>query len=164
MSRRSLISRYGMSRARIWLVLLGLFAIVLGSFAAIVTGNEYWPFSPYRMFSRIETPAVEDKLRLYGVRADGSEIPLLADDLLHPLNDVRILIGMRRLQLAGDFAGIETGLNDILNRYTTRQLAGEHAGERLTALRLYEVEWDIASDSADFITPDRRELIAEVTR
>lgn len=130
-----------------------LLAILAGQAAAIVSGRELWPFSPYPMFSKPLGDTVS-RFWLHGMLADGSEVPLRQRSAFHPF---------RLAQLEGALARMDAGelaeaARDMLARYESRRAAGDHRGPRLSALRIYRVTWDTGVPAGE---PLARELLAE---
>ena len=56
-----------MSRRRLVLAHVVIGTLILGSYYAIVFDQEYWPFSPYPMYSYIMDDKMVLGMRLYGV-------------------------------------------------------------------------------------------------
>ncbi|MCK6461169.1 MAG: hypothetical protein L6Q95_14905 [Planctomycetes bacterium] len=131
-----------------------LVAILLGQAAAIVSGRELWPFSPYPMFSRSLAPTVE-RFWLCGVREDGAEIALRSTAAFHPFRLAQLEGALARM----DAPALAEAARDMLARYEARRLAGRHDGAPLRSLRIYRVVWRTAAPSG--AEPLSRELLAE---
>ena len=143
-----------MSRSRRLFANLIIAAILAGSAAAIVTGLELWPFSPYPMFSAVRRGPTVTSLWLYGVLPGGEEVPLSDRAAFHPFRLAQLEAALARL----DLPGREEGLRDILARHETRR----HAGPGLAGLRLYRMTFGIDARAANRDRPLARELLAEV--
>jgi hypothetical protein len=134
-----------------------ILAILGGQAAAIVTGRELWPFSPYAMYSNLRRGPTISRLWVVGVSEGGAETPLHGA-MLHPFRFSQLEAGLGRL----DGEVRREGLSDLLRRYEVRRLAGRHAGPALEALRLYRMTFDAAADGDR--RPLARDLLAEVRR
>ena len=134
-----------------------LLAILLGSAAAIVSGRELWPFSPYPMFSSVQEAVVE-KLWIRGVLADGTEIRIASHRAFHPLRLAQLTAGLQRL--SGD--RLDAALRDVLARYGIHRRAGHHGGPALAGIRIYRMTFALDADLAGRDRPLSRELVAEV--
>jgi hypothetical protein len=134
-----------------------LLAILLGSAAAIVTGKELWPFSPYPMFSSLRGGPSLGSLWFRGVLADGTEVQLPGSRAFHPLRLAQLTAALERL--SGD--RLEEALLDLLTRYGVRRRAGRHDGPPLKGLRLYRMTFAFDPDPAGRDRPISRELVAE---
>lgn len=146
------------------LVVYALGAVVLGgSVFDSVTDTEHWPFSPYSMFSYVETPADHSYtlLRLYGVtqRQPLLEFPMYKNEYFEPFDNSRmpaaLLIAVRENRLT-------PALEDCLKRYDALRTSGIHHGPALQALRLYRVTWLLDPQARNVDNPDRKELLGEV--
>ena len=116
------------------------------------------------MFSAIHRATVLEWPRLFGVAADGSEVPLVDHDYLWPLDQSRLPIGLRHIyRTQQDLPRVHAALEDCLARYERRRVAGRHDGPALRGIRLYMVAWDIQPYASNLDQPKARELIAEAT-
>jgi len=153
-----------MSRPRLLLAHLLIAGVVGGSLYDIVTRQEHWPFSNYPMFSDVHRSSVLRWPRLYGVTAEGDEVPLLSYRELWPLDQSRLPIGLRALYTeAGADQRVRTALRDVLRRYESRRPSGAHSGRPLVAVRLYLVSWPIEPFAANLNRPNDRRLLADAT-
>jgi len=147
-----------MTRSRRLLANLLVLGVVAGSAAAIGTGHELWPFSPYPMFSRTHRGPTVERLWVYGVLPDGREVPLSDRRAFHPLRLAQLEAALTNLGPAGRREGLE----DMLSRYEVRRGAGRHGGPRFTGLRLYRMAFELEDDAGNRDRPLVRELLAEV--
>jgi len=146
-----------MSRSRRALANLVIAAILAGSGAAIVTGRELWPFSPYPMFSALRRgPTVED-VWLYGVLPGGDETPLSDRSAFHPFRLAQLKVALERLAPPAR----QEALADMLARYEQRRRSGWHAGPELAGLRVYRLTFELDDRAANRERPLARELLAE---
>jgi hypothetical protein len=154
-----------MSRVRLVFVHAVILTIIGGSMYDIVTRQEHWPFSNYPMFSTVHRERVLTWPRLYGVTADGRELPLVRHDELFPLDQSRLPLGLRRIhQETGAGPRLHAALADVLRRYEVRRAAGEHRGPELAGVRLYTVRWPLMPHAANLANPRWREQLLEVRR
>ena len=151
-----------MSTRRLLLAHLLIVFVLAGSAYDIGTRQEHWPFSNYPMFSTIHREPVLTWLRLFGVTADGREIPLLSYNDLWPLDQSRLPLGLRRLADQPDGGQrLQAAITDVLLRYNTRRAHGEIEGPELQAIRLYKVGWTLEPFAANIDRPSSRVLMAE---
>lgn len=146
-----------MTRRRRVVADLVLVAILVGSGAAIVTGRELWPFSPYPMFSSVRRGPFLEQLWLEGVLADGTAVPLPGPRALHPLRLAQLVTVLERLPRED----MPEALRDVLRRYDAGRRAGRHDGAPLKGLRLYRMTFAPEPDPAGRDRPRSRELLAE---
>ena len=138
--------------------------VILGSAYDIATRQEHWPFSDYPMFAAIHRATVLEWPRLFGVTADGSEIALVSHEYLWPLDQSRLPIGLRHIYATERNATrLHAALEDCLERYERRRIAGRHDGPALRGIRLYVVAWDIEPYARNLDQPRSRQLIGEAT-
>ena len=138
--------------------------VILGSAYDIATRQEHWPFSDYPMFSAIHRATVLEWPRLFGVMADGSEIALVSHEYLWPLDQSRLPIGLRHIYgTERNATRLHAALEDCLERYERRRIAGHHDGPALRGIRLYVVAWDIEPYARNLDQPRSRQLIGEAT-
>jgi GT2 family glycosyltransferase len=146
-------------------VVVGL--IVAGSAYDIVTGTEHWPFSPYPMFSTVQTSRTLDSLMIRGVADEpgGREIPLRDAGMIGPFDQCRLNTAMTRAHDQPDGEPrLQAMLQDCLTRYEAARQRGEHDGPPLKAIRLYDAHWTLDSDAGNVETPDRATLVQQVVR
>jgi hypothetical protein len=146
-----------MTRGRRVVANLVLGGILVGSAAAIVTGKELWPFSPYPMFSSVRAGPVLEKLWFQGVLADGREVPIHGHRAFHPLRLAQLTRGLERLPKGQ----MEEALRDVLLRYGVERRAGRHDGPPLKGLRIYRMTFAFDPDPAGRDRPRSCELVAE---
>ncbi len=148
-----------MSRSRRLLANLLVLGIVAGTAAAIATGRELWPFSPYPMFSTVRRGPTVARPWLYGVLSDGTEAPLADRAAFHPFR-------LSQLESAFDRLGpadLREGLEDMLSRYEARRRSGRHSGPPVAGLRVYRMTFELEADGGNRDRPLARELLAEVS-
>ena len=140
-----------------------LVALIAGSAYDIAMDQEHWPFSQYPMFSGVWRSPTFTWLRLFGVTADGHEFPLDANSFIAPFDQSRLPKALKRILDGRDGrTRVRIALADCLTRYEELRRQRRHEGPRLTALRLYELEWAIDAEAANLNRPERRAFIAEV--
>ena len=141
-----------------------IFGVIVGSAYDILTRQEHWPFSDYPMFAAIHRGTVLEWPRLFGVTADGSEVALVSHEYLWPLDQSRLPIGLRHIHATErDTERIHAALEDCLERYERRRIAGQHDGPVLRGIRLYVVAWDIQPYARNLDRPRSRQLIGEAS-
>jgi hypothetical protein len=124
---------------------------------------EHWPFSPYGMYSEIPRATRLTGRRLFGVTADAAarEVPL-DGEYIRPFDRSRLWFSWNRFDQNPDRARLLTeSMGDCLRRYEARRAAGRHSGPPLSAVRLYQLTWDVDARASNRDAP-RRELIWEV--
>jgi hypothetical protein len=140
-------------------------ALIGGSLYDIVRDEEHWPFSQYPMFRGVWRSPTFKWLRVFGVTADGQELPLQEDRYIQPFDQSRLASAFRRiLQKSDGTSRVDEALSELLVRYDQLAAEGAHYGPRLAGLRLYELEWTIDAAAANVARPDRRRLLGEVVR
>lgn len=151
-----------MSPARLLIVYALGAAIVGGSLFSWVKDTEYWPFSPYPMFSMLSprTDFLFTTLRLYGVTQEQpfSEFPLDENEYLEPFDNSRLPTAFAPAVLENRMTPL---LKDCLERYESLRASGIHQGPAIQALRLYRVTWHLNAQASNVRTPDHKELLAE---
>jgi hypothetical protein len=152
-----------MSRRRL-LLAYALGAVILGgSCFDLLNDTEHWPFSQYPMFSETRTgnPPFEE-LRLFGVtqREPLSEFPLDRNEYLEPFDNSRM---PDALDYANQTHHLKVALENCLQRYDDLRASGIHQGPTLQALRLYRLTWTLNAQADNLNSPDRKELVAEVS-
>jgi hypothetical protein len=133
----------------------------------IITGQEHWPISPYAMYSNVEREYTLSRLRVFGVTEDTPEreMLLLAPQHIHPFDPSRFISAFRRFERRPQNGPVfREALNDCLDRYEARRLAGRHDGPPIRALRLYRQRWKLDPRAANVNRPYTRKLIAEIER
>jgi GT2 family glycosyltransferase len=141
--------------------------LLAGSAYDIATGREHWPFSPYPMFSTVQTSPTLDSLLLRGVvdEAGNREIPLRQAEMIAPFDQCRLNTALSRAQNQADgSARVHAMLQDCLNRYEAARERGEHDGPPLKAIRLYDAHWTLDPEGRNVETPDRSTLVGQVGR
>jgi hypothetical protein len=145
------------------LLVYALGAIILGgSLISWVRDTEYWPYSPYPMFS-VLAPQIDQRyttLRLYGVTQQEplAEFPLDRNIYLQPFDDSRL---PDALGIALRENRVMPVLKDCLERYEALRRSRIHQGPAIEAIRLYRVTWSVNSQATNVNNPDHKELLAE---
>jgi hypothetical protein len=141
-----------------------ILGVIAGSAYDIATRQEHWPFSDYPMFSAIHRGTVLEWPRLFGVTADGSEVALVSHEYLWPLDQSRLPIGLRHIYATErNLERVHAALEDCLERYERRRIAGQHDGPALRGIRLYVVAWDVQPYARNIDQPRSRQLIGEAS-
>ena len=164
-----------MSKRRMLLINLIITFLIAGSLFCIIFDKEYWPFSQYPMFSKVQTDYSLSGLRLYGVPQEEPhhEFSLLAYSYtksyayMEPFDQIRLDTALRKMERKKRKPEkrdrlLNGALLGSLERYEQLRLAGRHDGPPLQGMRLYELEWHLDSWASNVERPDHRELIAEV--
>lgn len=159
----------GISRPRILLVHCVLALLVGGSLWALVADREWWPFSPYPMYSWIADGESVTRLRLYGVTAEEPRREILLTDPKYTrfvevfdsdhLHWAFLAIARSEEDQEELRRKLKEAARDVGKRYEERRLRGHHDGPPLRALRLYQMRWRPGVDNVD--RPDKRQLIVK---
>jgi hypothetical protein len=162
----------GMIKSRVLLLSTVSFLLIIGSLVSIAFDEEYWPFSPYPMFSGVaREPSSVSTLQLYGVPQEEPHdeilIPMDRDtNYIKPFDQSQFTTALRRIQSEHNPKKSSRLLNnallDSLKRYEESRLVGLHDGPPLQGLRLYRVKGYPEAGAENVDRPDNRELIAEV--
>lgn len=140
-------------------VAAGLVLLVAATGHEVITGKEHWPLSSYPMFSRVETEATVDRLRLYGVTPGGVRVELRGDSgELAPLGESRLRVALGRLE--GDPTAQRCALADVFARYEARRAAGEHPGPPLASLAVERLTWRLEPGGERPVELVRRQAVA----
>jgi hypothetical protein len=159
-----------MSRRRLVFAHVVIGTLILGSYCAIVLDEEYWPFSPYPMYSSILDDKMYSGMRLYGVTQGEPhrEILLRDSDYVRPFHPFVLEAAWEQMHLKENRKERRRALNeallDSLRRYEELRMAGRHDGPRLKGMRLYRERWQLDAQAENLNRPDHRRLIAEVER
>jgi predicted membrane protein len=143
------------------LLIYAVCALVLGgSLISWVRDTEYWPFSPYPMFSVLYPQTRFTTLRLYGVTNERpmSEFPLDRNAYLQPFDNSRLSAA---LAIALSENRVTPALKDCLQRYEALRLSRTHQGPPIQAIRLYRVSWNMDVQANNVDNPDHEELLGE---
>ncbi|MGH7198629.1 MAG: hypothetical protein ACREH5_07835, partial [Candidatus Omnitrophota bacterium] len=113
-----------------------------GSLLSILLKKEWWPFSPYAMYSKVK-PAMFKTVKIIGL-GESREWDLTNAKYWHPYNDEsRFIATFRRLwNEPGAEARLDPIMAFMLRRYEERRLAGKHDGPRLLGVRFEKVGYD----------------------
>lgn len=155
----------------------GVILVIAGaSLWCIANATEIWPFSHYPMYSRVQKPSYR-QLRMMGVSADG-EVDLTHNRYWRPLSVAHIRLTLSRLdrlrpmlEFRHPIRAVDAEIerrraviaDTLAARYRARRAAGMHDGPPLRGLRLYLNEWTLVSGAANADTPDRSELLTEIS-
>src|SRR5262245_36887803 len=160
----SSLNEQPMSAARRSVVNLFLVVLIGGSLYDIVSDQEHWPFSQYPMFSGIWRDTSFSWYRLVGVRDDGRELTLDRAAYIRPFDQSRMHLALVRLARGPDAARVlRNAVANCLDRYERMRQRGQIDGPPLRGMRLYLFEWRIDPLARNVDSPDRRQLIAEVS-
>jgi hypothetical protein len=152
----------GLTRQRLWFVHALIAFVIGGHVYDIVLDKENWPFSPYPMFSQVDTRETHETLRIFGITA-GGEIPLLSFQSLHPFDQCRLpaaLTYIRERESAS--ADLREAVHDVWTRYEARRRSGAHDGPALHGARLYVLRWQLDAYARNAHQPGEREMLIEV--
>jgi hypothetical protein len=159
---------YVISRRRLVLAHVIIGTLILGSYYALVFDREFWPFSPYPMYSSILDEKTVTGMRLYGVTQEEPhrEILLRDPDYVRPFNPHALELAWEGVRVKGGESNqaLKEALRDSLRRYEELRTAGRHHGPRLEGMRLYQEQWQMDARAENLNRPDHRWLIAEVGR
>jgi hypothetical protein len=137
--------------------------LIAGSLYDIIRNEEHWPFSQYPMFNGVWRSSTFTWLRVFGVTADGRELPFDANRYIAPFDQSRLPKALGQLRDRPDGPErLQRALDVLLSRYDALGGEGDHAGPPLAALRLYELTYTIDPAAANVNHPDSRRLLAEV--
>jgi hypothetical protein len=151
-----------LTRLRLWFVHALIAFVVGGHLYDIVRNQEHWPFSPYPMFSVVDTRTTHETLRVFGIASDG-EIPLLPLEYLYPLDQCRLSTALSRIrQRESASVDLHDAVHDIWTRYEVRRRSGGHDGPPLAGVRLYALKWRLDAHAHNAQQPDEREMLIEV--
>ena len=161
----------GMSKFRIVLLSSVSVLLIVGSLFSILFDREYWPFSPYPMFSGVVRDVSSGStLQLYGVMQEEPHdeilIPMYRDtNYIRPFDQAQFTTALRRMESEHNPKKssrlLNRGLLDTLKRYEESRLAGYHDGPPLQALRLYRVKGQPDTRIENAVQPDDHKLVAE---
>jgi hypothetical protein len=161
-----------MSKFRIVLLSTVSGLLIVGSLFSILFDREYWPFSPYPMFSGVvrEVSSSGPTLQLYGVTQEEPHdeilIPMYRDtNYIRPFDQAQFTTALRRMESEHNSKKssrlLNRGLLDTLKRYEEFRLAGYHDGPPLQALRLYRVKGQPDTRIENVDQQDDYKLVAE---
>ena len=160
-------NREGMSAGRRRTATFVIAVVVLPSLFCIVTDREYWPYSPYPMYSEL-VGGPRNQVVVYAVPADpdAPEFRLHEQALIHPFDRQRLDRAARRVMRSAERDGehwrVDAAVADLYTRYERRREAGEHDGPPIRAVRIYQHLWDDADPrQIPEPPPDQRRLVGE---
>ncbi|MDQ3636575.1 MAG: hypothetical protein M3426_01070 [Actinomycetota bacterium] len=163
---------FGMTKSRVFLLSAVSFLLVIGSLFSIVFDEEFWPFSPYPMYAKVQREPSVSELQLYGVtqEAPHREVSMrnsLRDSAyIEPFDQGRLRMALRKMESKPNPEKRSQLLNeallDSMKRYEKLRLAGLHDGPPLQGMRLYRTERQLNAQTENADQADHRELIAEV--
>jgi hypothetical protein len=141
--------------------------VVVPSLFCLVTDREYWPYSPYPMYSGLAGGA-RNQIVVFAVPAapGESEFRLLGGAQIHPFDRSRLGQASRRVMRAterdGEVGRLDAALNDLHARYEAHRVAGLHDGPPIRAVRIYQQLWDdVDPRIIPSPPPDERRLVGE---
>ncbi len=141
--------------------------VVVPSLYCLVTDREYWPYSPYPMYSAVAGGA-RNQVVVYAVPAASGEpeFRLAQGAQIHPFDRQRLDRASRRVMRAaerdGELDRLDAALNDLHARYEARRVAGLHDGPPIRAVRIYQQLWDdVDPRIIPPPPPDERRLVGE---
>lgn len=154
-------------RRRLQIHALILF-VLLGSLYDIFSGKEHWPFSPYYMYSYVQSETFGWNL-IYGVTEQEEEYPLSGKHsgrYLYPYEGSRVARGFFNLNSRPDRESVlKRAVNELIHRYETNRRADRHTGPPLQGIRVYHEVWVMNPlHPSPESPPDRRILLIEVMR
>lgn len=138
-------------------------AVILGgSLIAWVRDTEYWPYSPYPMFSSV-VPRKDFKfttLRVYAVTQQDPlvEFPLDDNAYIEPFDNASLVEALR---IALNEKKLTPVLKDLFERYQVLRLAKIHNGPPIEGLRLYRVTWYLNDQASNEKTPFEKVSLGE---
>lgn len=159
-----------MKKSRVILLSTVSFLLIMGSLLSLILDKEYWPFSPYPMFSGVKGDAsyVSTTLQLYGVTQEEPHDEIIIPmegKYIQPFHGAVFMTALKRMESEHNPKRssrlLNKGLLDTLERYEKHRLAGDHNGPPLQGLRLYRVKGYRDAGSGYVERPDYRKLIAE---
>src|SRR5215218_1861994 len=129
-----------MTKTRVFLLSAVSFLLIIGSLFSIIFDEEFWPFSPYPMYAKVQLePSVSvSEMQLYGVtqEAPHREVPMRnsirESAYIEPFDPGRLRAALSRIESTPDPEKRSRLLNeallDSLKRYEKLRLAGLHDG------------------------------------
>jgi hypothetical protein len=134
-----------MSRSRKLLVTAFVAAFVVGHLFDAWKQKDHWPFAAYPMFARVNKPEPFTSEELWGVTADGREIPITSK-MTGIMGTNRIRPSLFRLyregQRANDPSIAQDALRGLMADYEVRRQRKEHDGPQLSGMKFYQLKWD----------------------
>jgi hypothetical protein len=156
---------HGMSRRQLVFAHVVIGILIIGSYFTYAFDREYWPFSPYPMYSFIYDKNVYASVRLYGVTRAEREVLLRNFDYVQPFSPVALEEALAKTSSKYDSKrgerALDRALRDRLMSYEDLRRAGLHDGPPLQGVRLYEETWQLGTSGGE---ASRRQLVAEVKR
>jgi hypothetical protein len=149
------VPRGKIGRRRLIGIHLIIVAMIGPSLYDMLSGAEHWPFSPYNMYSGLMSRWLLQRIRLYGIDAQGQEFALLDREEIQPFDHCRLEVSMERLCL--NPPRMEKAVRDCLKRYESRR----SAGPPILAIRVYKEMWRLQPGKTSTM-PDERVLLANV--
>ncbi|MGB7157711.1 MAG: hypothetical protein WBD40_06570, partial [Tepidisphaeraceae bacterium] len=152
-----------MSRFRMLLVSGLVLFIVAGHLFDAWRQHDHWPFACYPMFARINKPEPFTSEELWGVTADGTEIPITSK-MTGIMGTNRVRPSLMRLYIlsnrrnSSDPQAAGKALVGLLNDYEKRRERKEHEGPPLRGMKFYQLRWEFDWYAANRETPQRTVL------
>jgi hypothetical protein len=146
---------------RQFIVNLMIAAIVLGSTASLITGREYFPFSPYSIFADLQGPQLV-QLDVVGILASepGGEVSLAPSRRTAIVSGKRYEAALERLVERGDEREIREYLATAARRYDDDHQRA--AVSTLRTVRLYKSRWAAVPQEWPPARRVDRQLLAEI--
>jgi hypothetical protein len=131
------------------------------SLYVIATDQEYWPFSPYPMYSGLQRGDYK-RMQAFGVTENG-EVALIPETrYLRPFDYTRLPTALKRLHRhPNGLELIDNALQDCFDRYEAGRRARVHDGLSLHGIRLYELSWQLDPWARNANQPESKKLIYE---
>jgi hypothetical protein len=152
-----------MTRLRRMVVTLGLLGLVGAHIYELALDSEHWPFCSYPMYSRLEDDPTVESQRLVGLHAEtGEEIWLHGRQYIDPFDRSRLAEAFELIGSGDDAqARWDRALQDLLQRYEERRLAGLHDGPKLRGMRVYHTRHALHPEAKNRAHPEYRQLRGE---
>lgn len=153
------MSQLAISRRRFLIVHCAIVVIGGGSLLHIALAREQWPFSHYPMYASVRGPEFQ-RTRFYGVTEEGAEHPINVREYLRPFDDARLSLALKRLSDRPNGEELlSQALEETLDLYEKRRLAGEHDGPRLKGIAAYRLRWQLRPDLSNLEEPEQKVLL-----
>ena len=134
-----------MSRFRKLLVTAFVAVFVAGHLFDAWKQKDHWPFAAYPMFARVNKPEPFTSEELWGITADGREVPITSK-MTGIMGTNRIRPSLFRLYREGqrknDPSIPQDALRGLMADYEVRRQRKEHDGPQLSGMKFYQLTWD----------------------
>ena len=162
-TQRALEQVNKLGKVRRFIVQATIVIIISASCLSILAGLEYWPFSHYRMYAKLRRGTSHTSYQFTGISLDGSEIAIEPRHS-EPLAESRMAVAVRRMkQRSQPPEMIEKALQNVLERYEMKRLAGLHTDPPLKGLKLYRLTWELLPWASNAKQPEKT-LMFQVNR